>query len=1664
MMVLAGLPALTLPAAWAADSETVFAPAADEPGPGTADIFLSAQDGGYIVPKQAATVTADLSDRYGYQDAEGAVSGLDALIRAHQIRYALISGAYDEEGFAAWVHGAVTVSEQGYVTAAFGRSNPSLSLLIDGAMPGEDDVGLAIPDTPVADGGDVEFLIYQDADAMDFYTWFEDQTGKVQAVTTTAGEDLTLTLKGDMLLTMMFGLPMDGDRIVDTGLCEDLPIVALDPATGTAAPFVPAVAVDEDGAFTVRFAAPGTYILSVRGDAYVDIFAPWCVVTVAAPKPALRLADMYLSNNTSENGAFSPAFDGDVTEYTVVLPATGTTAYMRPVAADMEAMNAAGYRWRYTPVPAGADAGTPNATLRPFAAGHVSGSISYPGTYEKILIEILDTEQDDKVLAAYTFHLKYRAPPLSAPSDVSPRTTPLSGEGARYSTHITPDTETVAITVPTSSYGRNVLINGAPAAAGQPFALAVADLTFTDGETDVVIAYTNPDIYVQDTIVTLTLILEKWTLTPDILIQPAAASDYGQDQAGVKALSVYATAAGGLRWQWYRNTADSVFSGTPVAGATEAEFVPPVTTVGVVYYYCVVTSTAEGGRSVASETARVTVFPDPTPVLTVLTPGEPLPDIVGITWTQEIGYHYHVGETEVSDLRVSAVTAAAGYAVAYSWTVRWGNSQMNTSGNGDGSITPVTTSARLGPNLYTVTASVTVGGMRYQTSETIYVHIETPKDYGEAMRDWPGSGTAEDPKLLSTKEDLAALQRQTEAGLPFSGIYFKLTNDIALDDTWKPIGGGDVTGNGRNLKPFSGVLDGGGHTLSFAYDSPPLLLYARRATVKNLNIYGPYINSYGLVQSYPIDYGPTGSSGSGGPTIDIINVTLKSGTTTKLAGFIGGSASGQNHVNIVRCTAEAGVVVGYDKVNNTPATGSNGSFAGGFNGTIVDSVSCATVYGGGGVGGLAGFKGQSMGPLAIRNSAFAGRIVATGSGVGGIMGRGYVSSSAPNTLAVTVENCYVAADITGSNRVGGLFGDEGGLVQAWDNGPGGIRNNVFTGTVTATADPAEAEVYAGGIIGYIRSLNRYNLVTNNYYADTAGVARGIGGVQYVDTSHSSPAAVEGVTYVNTAAGASGISGMSQRNMNRTDDPLGADAGKLTLAATAEQLRDGTVTDLLNRGEGSLENWVQGEQYPVHRGAGSTPTTPPEEEDPEDPGTTPTTPPEEENPEDPGTTPTTPPGEGEEEPATVFKLEIGGDYKTRYVVGESFSTAGMVITATFSNGDTKILTPEEVEFAGFDSAVRGVKTVALRYQTVEASFEITVLYPETSSPATITVYLTLYGDTVHTPPEDGGPTHTLQHGGLTLWIPRNTVFTVSRNATVLDVLEKAMTQAGLTWENPSGNYITSITKDGVTLGERTNGAKSGWMYTLNGSHPLNGVAQQYLENNDRIVFHYTDDYEQEEGAEYWAQSPSGGSKTGDGAAATADGSETPLAGLFPFADVAESDWFYGDVYYMWENSLMNGTSATLFSPSRTLTRGMVVTVLYRAEGEPDVSSVANHFPDVTAGRYYTEAVVWAADHEIVLGYTDGKFGPDDDITREQMAAILYRYEQYAGKTPADTVEALAFADEGSVSAYAKEAVGKLVTQGIIAGKPNNRFNPQGGATRAEFAAVLHRFKEATKEAP
>ncbi|MDR1158472.1 MAG: amidohydrolase family protein [Oscillospiraceae bacterium] len=181
---------------------------------------------------------------------------------------------------------------------------------------------------------------------------------------------------------------------------------------------------------------------------------------------------------------------------------------------------------------------------------------------------------------------------------------------------------------------------------------------------------------------------------------------------------------------------------------------------------------------------------------------------------------------------------------------------------------------------------------------------------------------------------------------------------------------------------------------------------------------------------------------------------------------------------------------------------------------------------------------------------------------------------------------------------------------------------------------------------------------------------------------------------------------------------------------------------------------------------------------------------------------------------------------------------------------------------------------------------------------------------------------------------------------------------------------------------------------------------------------------------------------------------------PFDDVEKSDWFYGDVVYAYENELFNGTSATAFSPNTPMTRGMFVTVLYRLHGEPSVGEAASPFRDVASGAYYANAVVWASSNGIVNGYGDELFGADDNVSREQMAAILQRYMNVAEINLPVTEQYILFADENHIADYAKEAVQVLYKLEILGGVSSTQLviDPRGDATRAQVAAVLHRFAE------
>lgn len=178
---------------------------------------------------------------------------------------------------------------------------------------------------------------------------------------------------------------------------------------------------------------------------------------------------------------------------------------------------------------------------------------------------------------------------------------------------------------------------------------------------------------------------------------------------------------------------------------------------------------------------------------------------------------------------------------------------------------------------------------------------------------------------------------------------------------------------------------------------------------------------------------------------------------------------------------------------------------------------------------------------------------------------------------------------------------------------------------------------------------------------------------------------------------------------------------------------------------------------------------------------------------------------------------------------------------------------------------------------------------------------------------------------------------------------------------------------------------------------------------------------------------------------------------PFTDVKEEDWFYEAVKYVVQKGLFAGTSETTFEPNLTMTRSMLVTVLYRLAGSPEVEG-SSKFSDVAPNAYYTDAVIWATQNGIVGGYDNGQFGTNDPVSREQMATILYRYAQHM-EYDVSLVKGLNdYTDSNQVSSYAVRAMQWAVANGIINGTSSTTLSPQGSATRSQVAVILMRFDE------
>ncbi len=388
---------------------------------------------------------------------------------------------------------------------------------------------------------------------------------------------------------------------------------------------------------------------------------------------------------------------------------------------------------------------------------------------------------------------------------------------------------------------------------------------------------------------------------------------------------------------------------------------------------------------------------------------------------------------------------------------------------------------------------------------------EVPVTVGNAFE---GEGTQESPFIIAAADDYDTLRRIVASGTSMEGRYLKQTADIVLPDNWTPIGvtkdGSNNIERGANLNAFSGTLDGDGHLVTVPAGRPPLIGYVKGATIKNMDIYGERISGHGLVNNLE-------GVGLAGTAVDIVNVTLKSGSSTLKSALVGGNmttngfaATSAGFVTSIRnCTVEPGVTVGY--AGNEYMIG---GIAGRLQGSVTNCVSYADVYGTNYVGGIVGSQDQAMGACIVRNCSFHGTVTASGNHAGGVLGGGYSNETAPNGGRAMISGCTVDGVITGLDRVGGIVGGDSYIDQSWGD-VAFLKDNRFTGSVSATADNAEA---VGGIVGFVNGLNKFDLIEGNYFSAGCGAECGIGKVRHVDTTKRDYGIDEatGVFYYNTS--------------------------------------------------------------------------------------------------------------------------------------------------------------------------------------------------------------------------------------------------------------------------------------------------------------------------------------------------------------------------------------------------------------------------------------------------------------------------------------------------------------------------------------------------------------------
>lgn len=310
-----------------------------------------------------------------------------------------------------------------------------------------------------------------------------------------------------------------------------------------------------------------------------------------------------------------------------------------------------------------------------------------------------------------------------------------------------------------------------------------------------------------------------------------------------------------------------------------------------------------------------------------------------------------------------------------------------------------------------------------------------------------------------------------------------------------------------------------------------------------------------------------------------------------------------------------------------------------------------------------------------------------------------------------------------------------------------------------------------------------------------------------------------------------------------------------------------------------------------------------------------------------------------------------------------------------------------------------------------------------------------------------------HAGNAVWISETTVSGLQEGDTVFDVFKRVLKDRGFRY-TAEGGYISAVTNaKGTTLANFDHGAKSGWMYTVDGVLSPVHMGAHKLTGGEEIVFFYAGDYTEVAGGS-GGSLPSGNQQTQNPQEMEKDKPAGEKKQL-PFLDVEQSAWYYPAVQAVYEKGLFSGMTETEFFPDAGMSRAMLVMVLYRLAGMPAVSGQMP-FADVDLDSWYGKAVLWAVQAGIVSGISETMFAPDAQVTREQIAVMLYHYAELNNADMNVLEDIDGFTDAGRVSAWAVAAVQWATEKNLLRGRENGILDPLGNATRAEVAQMMYSY--------